>query len=159
MAKKKLVSATLTAETKADVLDKIASVKKSLDFLLTLQTSEVHTLLKLSKEQVAFLDKAYNAATEHSDILPPVFNLEEFKKFYQIMKDLIPIVDAINELADSLKDTQMALNSDVMLFALEIYAAVKQSKGKVLGLNVIADAMGEFFKKTKKTTTAAATTT
>ena len=37
-----------------------------------------------------------------------------------------------------------------MAGALEVYAAVKQNRDKVPGLNVVADEMAEFFKKAKK---------
>ena len=37
-----------------------------------------------------------------------------------------------------------------MSSALEVYAAVKQNRDKVPGLNVVAEEMSEFFKKAKK---------
>jgi hypothetical protein len=36
-----------------------------------------------------------------------------------------------------------------MAQSLEIYSAVKQNRDKIPGLNVIADEMSSFFKKTK----------
>ena len=44
----------------------------------------------------------------------------------------------------------VAVNNDALTEALDVYAAVKQNKEKVPGLNVVADEMAEFFKKNKK---------
>ena len=44
----------------------------------------------------------------------------------------------------------MAANSDATDGALEVYAAVKQHRDKVPGLNVVAEDMAESFKKAKR---------
>jgi hypothetical protein len=155
MAKKNLVSATLTEETKADILDKLASIKKSLGFLLTLDSKQVKALLKSGNGYSAFIEKAYSVALEHSEFLPGVFDLNEYKRDYQLGKDLSTITHIINELADSLRDTQLALNSDILNGSLDVYSAVKRNKSEVAGGNLIADEMAEFFKKSKKAIAAA----
>lgn len=150
MARQNLVSAVLTDETKADVLSKLASVKQSLGFLLTLQPDQVQSLFKAGNGYAVFVEKAYNVANDHPDILPRVFDLAEFRKDYELAKDLTPILDQINQLADSLRDTQTAVNSDAVTGALEIYQAVKLNRDRVPGLNVVADEMAVFFKKNQK---------
>ena len=154
MARQNLVSAVLSDETKADVLAKLASVKKSLGFLLTLQPDQVQSLFKAGNGYAVFVEKAYNAANDHPDILPRVFDVQEFKKDYELSKNLTPILDQINQLADTLRDTQTAVNSDAVTGALEIYQAVKLNKDRVPGLNVVADEMSVFFKKAQKRTPA-----
>jgi hypothetical protein len=62
---------------------------------------------------------------------------------------LRPILNQVNELAESIQKTFTAAGSDSFVAALEVYASVKQSKDKVPGLSVIANEMGVFFKKTK----------
>ncbi len=150
MARQNLVSAVLAEETKADVLSKLASVRKSLGFLLTLQPDQVQSLFKAGNGFSVFLEKAYNVANDHPDILPPVFDLEEFRRDYQLSKDLTPILDAANQLADSLRDTQTAVNSDAVTEALEVYHAVKLNRDRVPGLNVAADELGDFFRKARR---------
>jgi hypothetical protein len=79
-----------------------------------------------------------------------VFDAAEFKKDYQLSKDLTSIVNQINELAESLGNTLTAVNSDAMSAALDVYAAVTLNAGRVPGLNVANAGMGEFFRHTKK---------
>ncbi len=150
MASQNLISATLAPETKTDVMQKLADIKSKLDFLLTLQASEIQGLFKAGNGYAPFVEKAYNAINTHPQIMSGVFDLEEFKKDYILSKDLATIVNQIDQLADSLNNTLIAVNSDSMAGALEVYAAVKQNRDKVPGLNVVADEMSEFFKKAKK---------
>ena len=150
MATQNLVSASLTAETHADVLDKLAAIQKSLGFLLTLKTDQKQSLFKVGNGYTPFVEKAYNVVNSHPDILPGVFDIHEFKKDYQLSKDLTTIVDQINQLSASLNDTLMAVSSDAITGALEIYSAVNQNSDRVPGLQVAATEMAEFFKRTRK---------
>ena len=150
MARQNLVSAVLTEETKADVLSKLASVRKSLGFLLTLQPDQVQSLFKAGNGYAVFVEKAYNVVNDHPDILPRVFDTAEFKKDFELSKDLTPILDQINQLADSLRDTQTAVNSDAVTGALEVYQAVKLNKDRVPWLNVVAEEMSAFYRKAQK---------
>jgi hypothetical protein len=90
---------------------------------------------------------------EHPEILPAVFDVVEFKKDYQLFKTLTPILTQINELAEGLQKTSYAVGSDALVAALEVYAAVKQNKDKVSGLNATADELAVFFKKSKAKST------
>ena len=156
MATQNLVSASLTAETRADVLEKLTAIKKSLGFLLTLKIDQKQSLFKVGNGYAPFVEKAYNIANSHPEILPGVFDVNEFKKDYLLSKDLAAIVDQINQLSDSLNDTLMAVSSDAITGALDVYSAVKLNSDRVPGLKVAANEMSEFFKKTKKKETVTA---
>ena len=145
-----LVSATLTEETKNKILEKLKEIREALDFLLSLQPKQVMSLFKAAKGFAPLLDKAYNTLIAHPEIMPFVFDKEEFIRDYQLSKNLTIIDDEINELSESVSKTLMAINSDTLNGTLDIYAAVKQNKDKVPGLNVVAAEMAEFFKKSGK---------
>ena len=150
MSSQNLISATISPETKTGIMQKLEEIKTSLNFLLTLQPSEIQGLFKAGNTYAPFIEKAYNVINTHPQILPGVFNIEEFKKDYTLAKDLVIISNHVDQLADGIGNTLTAANSDAMAGALEIYAAVKQNRDKVPGLNVVYDEMGEFFKKAKK---------
>ncbi len=145
-----LVSATLTPETKTEILQKLTEIKNALTFLLTLQPKEVRSLFKPGNTFPPLIDKAYHAVNDHPEIMPAVFDKEEFIRDYLLSKELTPIANLINELAESVGKTLMAIDSDNLSGTLEIYAAVKQNRDKVPGLNVVAEEMAEFFKKSVK---------
>jgi hypothetical protein len=66
----------------------------------------------------------------HPEIMSSVFPIEEFKKDYQLYKDLAPIA--------------------AVLETLDVYSAVKQNADRVPGLKVVADEMSTFFTRPRK---------
>ena len=153
MPAQNLVSASITSEVKANILQKLEEIRGEMDFLLTLQADEVRALYKASNTYFPFIEKAYNAVIDHPAIMPGVFDTEEFKRDYELSKDLTLIGNQVNELAEGIENTLMAVNSDAMSGALEVYSAVKQNRDKVPGLNVVADEMAVFFKRPRKKNT------
>ena len=144
-----LISAMLPAEDAADVQQILAAAKAKLSFLLSLQTEDVVTLFKVGNAYLPFIDKAYQTMVAHPEILPPVFNKDEFIRDYNLLSTLRPIFTQIDELAESIRKTFTAVGSDALLASLEVYSAVKQNKDKVPGLASTADEMAVFFKKSK----------
>lgn len=150
MAVQNLVSAVIPEAVKASIIQKIGEIKTDLSFLITLQPDEIQGLFKAGNIYSSLIERAYTVAGSHPEILPSIFNVEEFKKDYVLSKDLADLSHQVNELAQALDHTLLATRSDSLAEALEVYAAVQQNKDKVPGLNSIADEMAEFFKKTIK---------
>lgn len=145
-----LVSAALSAEDAADILQKLADAKSKLQFLMTLQGQDIQSLVKVGNTFLPFIEQAYQVAVDHPEILPGIFDKEEFLRDCDLIKKLRPILNQIKELADSLQNTFFAVSSDAMVGALEVYAAVKQNRDKVPGLNVAADEMAVYFKRSPR---------
>ncbi len=144
-----LISATLSGEDAASVQENLASAKSKLSFLLSLGKDDVATLFKVGNAYLPFIDLAYETVISHPEILPAVFDKAEFLKDYELFKKLRPIFNQMNELAEAVQKTFMAVGSDTLVAALEVYDAVKQHKDKVPGLDTTAADMAVFFKKSK----------
>lgn len=144
-----LISATLSAQDAAVVQQNLGDAKAKLSFLLSLQTEDIVAIFKAGNAYLPFIDKAYQAMQAHPEIIPPVFNKEEFERDYQQLSALRPIFNQINELAEGIGKTYTAVGSDALIGALEVYSAVKQNKDKVPGLAATADEMGVFFKRSQ----------
>ena len=144
-----LISASLSAEDAATVQQSLADAKQRLSFLLSLQNDDMISLFKVGNAYLPFIEKAYQTMQAHPEIIPPVFNQDEFASDYQLLNALRPIFNQINELAESIQKTFTAVGSDAMVASLEIYSAVKQNKDKVPGLASTANEMAVFFKKSK----------
>ena len=149
MPSQNLVSATIAPETQAAVLAKLVEIRSSLDFLLSLSGEEAQSLLKVGNNYAPFLDKARRAVDSYPDIMPRLFDLEEFHRDYQLSKDLGVITDQVNQLAESLKNTLAAVNADAMAAALEVYSAVKHNADREPGLTRVQAELAEFFKKSR----------
>lgn len=150
MPTQNLISATLSPEAKAEVVQKLADVKSRLNFLVSLNPAEIQSLVKAGNVLTPFVDLAHQVASEHPEILPGVFDLAEFRRDYALIKDLSQIESLLSQLTESVQNTLLAVNSDALTASLDVYAAVRQNRDKVPGLNVTADSMGVFFKRAKR---------
>lgn len=150
-----LISATLLAQDAAEVQQSLSNAKAKLSFLLSLQTNDVITLFKVGNAYLPFINLAYQTVVAHPEILPGVFDKDEFIRDYTLLSALRPIFNQMNELLESVQKTFTAVGSDAMIEALEVYAAVKQNKDKVPGLAATAEQMAVFFRKTKPKTVSA----
>ena len=150
MSQQNLISASLTPADAAEIQQKLTEIKSKLGFLSTIQPEQKKSFIKVGNTFLPFLEKGYNVVNDHPEILPAVFNTAEFKKDYTLIRDLTPITNMVNELAEGLDATAFAASSDAMVETLEVYSAVEQNKDKVPGLDVVYTEMREFFKKTKK---------
>jgi hypothetical protein len=155
MATQNLVSASIAPETKADILAKLADIRAKLNFLMSLKPSDIQSMVKVGSNYAPFLDQAHAALEAYPDIVAKMFNREEFRKDYQLGKDLTAIVDQMKQLTESLENTLTAVNSDAMVAALQVYTAVKHNADEVPGLGRVAEEMGSFFKKPNRKSAAA----
>lgn len=150
MATQNLISAILSPEVKANVMTKLTEVKTSLDFVISLLPEQKCEFVKAGNTMLPFVEKAYNAASTHPEILSSVFDKEEFFKDYLLSKELVPIFNLLKELTTSLDATLCAASSDAMVGALEVYASVQQNKDKVPGLDTVNAELKEFFRRPRK---------
>lgn len=156
MAAQNLVSEEFSIEGQAAFNQGMAGIKGGLPAMVTLQPNEKQELLKVGNSYLPFIDKAHEVLTVHPEIMPGIFDAEEFKKDYKLARDMTPYMNEVRELLEGMEDTVFAARSDAMTGALEIYAAVQQNKDKVPGLDSLAADMASFFKKARKRTTEAA---
>jgi len=144
-----LISATLSEAEASEVLRILTEAKARMPFLSTLQSTDVKYLFKVGNAYLPFLDKIYQVIKTHPEILPAVFDKDEFLRDYELINTMRPVFNLMNELAEGVQKTYFAASSDAMVAGFEVYAAVKQNKDKVPGMSVISDEMYEFFKKSK----------
>ena len=147
MAAQNMVSASLSAEIKAEVLKGIADTRKKLDFLLTLQTEDVTGMFKAGKELVPFLEACHEVANTHPEILPQIFDKAEYDRDYQLARDLAPLADAVYQLWEAINHTLTAARSDALVSSLDVYSAAKLNQDKVPGLNSVVVHLASFFKR------------
>ena len=149
-----MVSASLSAEVKADVLHSIADVRSKLNFLLNLQTEDVTGMIKAGKEMLHFLDACHDVAANHPEILSPIFNRAEYDRDYQLARDLAPVADAVYQLWEALNHTLTAARSDTLVASLDVYAAGKLNRDKVPSLNSVMDRLATYFKRAPRSAVA-----
>ncbi|MBP1616771.1 MAG: hypothetical protein H6Q14_598 [Bacteroidetes bacterium] len=144
-----LISATLSTEDQEIINQAIKTIREKMPFLSAIQKAEVSGFFKVGTSFQPFLELAKQVRDQYPEILPGVFSKDEFDKDYLLYKSLQPILQQVGQLNEGVGKAVVAVGSDSMDAALEIYAAVKQNKDKVAGLSVTYEAMAAFFKKSK----------
>lgn len=86
----------------------------------------------------------------HPEMMSPLFNAEEFRRDFQLMKNLMPILEELNSLREAVEDTIFLCGSDCLSAALEIYSAFQLNRDKIPGMDTAYQEMKEFFSKSKK---------
>jgi len=150
MAVQNLVSASLAAETKQEILKAIAEAKGKLDFLLTLRSSQVVGLVKAGKEFGPFLDECHKVVQTHPEILSGAFDRAEFERDYQLSQDLGDIVESVDQFSEALNHTLTAVRSDTLMAGFDVYAATKLNQDRVPGLRAVVETLAAFFKRTPR---------
>ena len=147
MATQNLISASLTPEQKASILEKLTGLKGELNFLISMVTGERNEYIKVGNVMLPFMDIAHSVSIAHPEILSAVFDKLEYDNDYKLTKDLVEIGSVISELNSSVQATLFAANSDTMVESLDVYAAAQANQKKVPGLEVDVAEMRTFFKK------------
>ncbi|MCL6099011.1 MAG: hypothetical protein M1391_10590 [Bacteroidetes bacterium] len=83
MCTQNLVSAVISPELKTSITTKLEGLKTDLNFVISLLPEKKNEVLKVKNVMMPFLDKTYDAATSHPEILSAVFNKDEFVKDYR----------------------------------------------------------------------------
>ncbi|MCX8057399.1 MAG: hypothetical protein N3F03_07320, partial [Ignavibacteria bacterium] len=143
MKNKNLISVDFPQEKMQEVLNNLEEIKNKLDFLVELNAEEKNFLLKLGNKFLPFVEKAKQVLDANPEIMSPLFNIEEFKRDYQLLKNLTPILNSLNQLREAVEDTIFIAGSDVFEAALEIYSAIQINRDKIPGMDTIYNEMRE----------------
>ena len=140
-----LVSATLSAEDQAALLAALATIREKLPFLINLRPEDRRRLLKMGDGSRAFVEAALRGAQANPRVFPPSFDLAEFANDWALREALLPVAVQVEQLAEMLDDTTMALGSDLMTAATSAYGYLQQDKSA--GTDILRAALAARFKK------------
>jgi hypothetical protein len=152
MAAQNLISAAISAETKTSINSHIDGLNDDLHFTIQIEPGDKTDYIKVGNTYLPFIDLAHEVVTSHPEILPGIFDKTEFETDYSLAQELRPVSSKLNELTKAVDNTYFAATSDLMVGALEVYAAARQNVDKIPGLDVTVDKMKVFFKRSKKIT-------
>jgi hypothetical protein len=150
------VSGMLSGEEAAAVRGALETIRQKLPFLMGLDPEARRSLPRMGDKSRAFVRKSLEVANQNPGMLPRAFNLEEFGRDVALDEALLPIAEAVRQLAEMIEDTQTALRSDAYLAALTVYQSAKRA-GKGTGLDGAVDDLGRRFIRKSGATAPAAT--
>jgi hypothetical protein len=145
------ISATLEESQLNDIQNAIQTIEKNLPFLVNLTAKERRTLYKMGDKSLAFVSNGVVAAEKNPTILPPSFDLPEFKQDFELSRRLNEILVQLRKLTEEVDDTLMAVGSEAMQSSLSVYEYVKTAAKHQPGLKATAEQLGERFKAMGRT--------
>lgn len=141
------ISSMLSAQEVTDIKNLIANISKQMPFLISLTPKERSSILKLGPKSADFASDAAVAAKGFPKILPESFQKEEFQKDSALFANLTEIAMELDALQEKVNDTLLAVGSEAMSEALEVYAYVQTAAPKTPGLKSVAEKLKERFKR------------
>lgn len=152
-AMQNLVSLHLSEQDIADLDTAIATLQRVLAPMLALQPQQRRDLLKMGDKSEAFCRQTLAVLTANPQIVPPNLDLAEARADLAALDLLRPRLHQLQQLAERLDDTTLALGSDVITVALEGYGLLKVS-GKNEALKAARKALSSRFAKAPRNTEA-----
>jgi hypothetical protein len=144
------INATLSAADLQAVKDSFAAILGKLPFLVNLTASERKALLKTGSGSLAFVQNAYTAAQNNPTIIPASFSTADFQKDVDLLATLTELAALASSVVSQIEDTRLAVGSEAMQQATQVYNYVKAAARNTPGLKPLAEQLGERFQKTRK---------
>jgi hypothetical protein len=140
------LSATLSDADKTAILTKINEITALLPFLLNLTPDERRGLQAMGDGNEPFITKAITYAEANPQFVPPYLNVAEFRKDVNLVIQITPILQALAQLMEGLRDTALAAGSEAFAESRVFYKSVQVAAGlNVPGADTIAEDLGQRF--------------
>ena len=148
-----LMDLELSADALAQIDAALATLEAGLAPLRGLDPDARRWLAKMGDKSEAFCRQTLAVLTANPQIVPPNLDLAEARADLAALDLLRPRLHQLQQLAERLDDTTLALGSDVITVALEGYGLLKVS-GKNEGLRTARRDLSARFKAQGRTTEA-----
>ncbi|MBB1088984.1 hypothetical protein H4F99_10835 [Lysobacter sp. SG-8] len=112
--------------------------------LVPLSNDQRRRLPKMGEASEAFCRTAVEAAAQNAGLMPRDFDVEEMRRDLVAHDAYNVRLVRLNRLTEQVRDTEIALGSDVMAASLEAYAFLKIN-GKAEGLHGLKRSLGRRF--------------
>ena len=144
-----LVSIHPSAQDIADLDAALATLQRVLAPMITLQPQQRRDLLKMGDKSEAFCRQTLAVLVANPQIVPPNLDLAEANADLAALDLLRPRLSQLEQLAERLDDTVLALGSDVIGVALEGYGLLKVSGRNEALKSVRKDLSARFAKQAR----------
>ncbi|CAJ0778030.1 hypothetical protein [Ralstonia chuxiongensis] len=127
----------------------LKTLEEKLAGLIDLSIEQRSTLMKMGDKSEAFCRKAVEVLGNNPGVLPANFSLAELRRDLAGFDTLRPRLVRFEKLYEKMRDSQLALGSDLMTGSLEGYAFLKVA-GKGEGLDTARQALSARFSRGRR---------
>lgn len=148
------VSASISAQDKADILAAFNTIRTKLPFLINLTADGRRSTPAIATERGGMNTTFPTEMAAHADLVPSYVNMTEVNKDSALWDDLDEIEAAANGVCAAISDTKQAVGNDLLLAYLSFYNNVGQAaKRGVAGIQAVYDNLRRYFKRGSTTPT------
>lgn len=120
-----VVSAALAAQALTIITTAVATIRTNLPFLVSLTAEDRRNLPKMGAATQGIVQQALIFVAQNPTALPGTFDATEFAKDGALLTPLQTVAQLIAALNEDTQDTLLALNNDLFVAFLEVYAFAK----------------------------------
>jgi hypothetical protein len=146
MARQNLISAQIDDTTIAAAVESINAIKPKFPFLINLSAEERKNFRKMGPKSVDYVGDNLVGAKQYPTSLPADYPLVEFEKDVVLINKLYPLFVASQALTEALNDTILALGSDAMKGADEVYEFLKSAAKRDANAKALVEQIARRFK-------------
>jgi hypothetical protein len=108
------------AQTKIDEVQVLLA-----PYMLALTSGERQGLPKMGEKTISFVEKAYDFARRNPNLLPPYLDMDAFGVDFTDAHGLWTLLNSVQQLEETIDDTEMIAGSESYQSALVFYQSVK----------------------------------
>ena len=145
-----IVSIVFTPDEKTALDDLVTRLEAAMvGKTASLSVDQRQQLMKMGDKSEAFARQAIIALDKNRQVVPPSLGLDDAMADLAALEVIRPVLQRLNQIAERLRDTEMALGSDLMSAAVEGYSLLKVT-GKQQGLDGLRKELGSRFARTTR---------
>jgi hypothetical protein len=140
------VTATLSDADRDKIIADLNDVLSQLPFAISLTNEEMIAIPKMGDKSVPFVEKALDYAVANPKLVPPYLDPAKLKSDVQLVKQLQPIVQLVNQLNEMMVSTYTVVGSESYVESLSFYNTVRDAaKRDVPGAKAIYEDLQKRF--------------
>ncbi|MDR0604551.1 MAG: hypothetical protein LBG80_09645 [Bacteroidales bacterium] len=145
-------SVSVPEDVMEDVKRKAAEIFQILKpYMIPLTPEERRNIIKMGEKTYSFVSKAYDLAKENPDLCPKYFDIEEMRIDVEDAVKLIALKTNINQIYESISDTEMVAGSEAYKAALMFYQEAKNAaQNDIYGAKAIYEELKKRFPTRRK---------
>ena len=144
------VSAEFSVQSQQEVKSLIEQIEQQMPFLQEISDVEKKGKQNMGDGAVSFVNTALNIAQNEPNILTVGFDTLEFQKDVDLINALQKTRQQLMTLLENINNIMRIGGQEAMQQSNEVYANVKIASKKDSKYKILAEELGEFYKKTKK---------
>ncbi len=154
MAFSNRITASVTDDTKNEVITLVKQAMEKLPFLVTVEGKEKKKLVKFGPDSVAFVENALRGVNEFPTAFPASFDKEEFIRDATLIIAMNDMQVSVASLYTALNDTLSVTGADAMTAANDVYSYLKKAASNNVAAKDLVEKMSQRYKGQgrKKTT-------